>query len=401
MKEKILVFGGTYEGRKLCEYLERNGIEATAYVATEYGEELISGLRSVDVISRRLGVEEMTSVMEGGFQTVVIDATHPYAEEVSQNIAKACHATHTRYIRLLREEIEAEGLIHVKNAEEAARYLHTTEGNVLVTTGSKDLSAFCSIEGYEKRLYIRILPDVESLRHCRMLGFSGKNIIAMQGPFSLELNTALIKQYDCKYLVTKSSGSPGGVEEKIRAAEDTGCRVLLIERPTKETGHTLREVIRMLEDQCNVKKEFFPLFVPSNGKKALLVGGGTVALRRVKTLLLFRFDITVIAPEITDELKELCEEGKIKIEHRAFRDGDIEGQYLVIAATNVRAVNEKIGKLADHSGLFVSVCDAQTECNFYFPGVVTDPSVVVGITSEGSSHKTAKETVEKIRASLR
>ena len=102
----------------------------------------------------------------------------------------------------------------------------------------------------------------------------------------------------------------------------------------------------MLEDQCNVKKEFFPLFVPSNGKKALLVGGGTVALRRVKTLLLFRFDITVIAPEITDELKKLCEEGKIKIEHREFRDGDIEGQYLVIAATNIRAVNEKIGKLA-------------------------------------------------------
>ena len=90
--------------------------------------------------------------------------------------------------------------------------------------------------GLRERCYPRVLPSVSSLEACQAAGFPPKQIIAMQGPFSAELNRAVIRQLDISVLVTKESGAAGGFEEKCAAARDTGCRLIVVERPTRERG---------------------------------------------------------------------------------------------------------------------------------------------------------------------
>ena len=83
---------------------------------------------------------------------------------------------------------------------------------------------------------------VDSLERCLTLGFPPRNIICMQGPFSKELNVALLRQYQIKTLVTKDTGGYGGFREKAEAAQEAGCALLVVERPGAEAGLTLEEI---------------------------------------------------------------------------------------------------------------------------------------------------------------
>ena len=86
----------------------------------------------------------------------------------------------------------------------------------------------------------------EVIERCFALGYGGKQIIAMQGPFSYTLNVALLRHYDCRYLVTKNTSQAGGMDEKIAAARDNDVTVVLIERPVQESGLTLAEAFVLL-----------------------------------------------------------------------------------------------------------------------------------------------------------
>ncbi|GAE90129.1 precorrin-2 dehydrogenase/sirohydrochlorin ferrochelatase family protein [Acetivibrio straminisolvens] len=147
-------------------------------------------------------------------------------------------------------------------------------------------------------------------------------------------------------------------------------------------------------------KEYFPLFISSKGKKALVIGGGKIATRRISTLLNFEFDIIVVSPSTTKEIRQLADDGLITYIQREFLDGDLEDKFLVVAATDKREVNKYIGDRAKELGAYVSVADVKEECNFYFPAVITKDEVVVGVTSGGKSHKTVKDISDAIRKVL-
>lgn len=145
------------------------------------------------------------------------------------------------------------------------------------------------------------------------------------------------------------------------------------------------------------KKTHFPLFVSSENKPVLVVGGGKIAERRVQTLLEFSFAVTVISPTLTDTLTELSQVGAYLYHNRPFEQQDIAGMYLVVAATNDREVNRTIGALCKEQQILVSVADKKEECTFYFPAVVLDDQLVIGITTEGKSHKRAAECAALLR----
>jgi len=133
-----------------------------------------------------------------------------------------------------------------KKYEEMVGYLMTKAGHILLTTGSNHLNIFT--ENLEReRLYARILPLPSVIQKSIDLGLKPKNIIAMEGPFSTELNKALIIDYNIAYLVTKDSGEIGGVQEKMDAAKETGCELLVLERPFLNYG----EVYNHIEDIVN------------------------------------------------------------------------------------------------------------------------------------------------------
>lgn len=141
------------------------------------------------------------------------------------------------------------------------------------------------------------------------------------------------------------------------------------------------------------KNLFFPVFISLQGKKCVVVGGGTIATRRVQTLIEFCEDIVVIAPEVSKELTSLIAEGRVQHKNRIYKTGDCQGADLVIAATNMRQVNYQVGKEGKSLKAYVSVADAMEEGNFLFPGIAKDhdTGAVIGVCSSGRNHSLAKK----------
>ncbi len=315
--EGILIFAGTTEGRELSETLARAGIAHTICVATEYGETALTPHPSVTVHRGRMGREEMAEFLKNGHFSAVVDATHPFAKEVTANLKAAVgdaaglfgplpylrlgreqggdaaqleemphclglgqeqggdaarlgemppylslgreHAGDTAqllepfpYLQLGRGHASQSGggISYFQTEEACARALEGTEGNILLTTGSKGLPAYCRSGKLKERLYVRVLPSVESISLCEKQGIYGKRILAMQGPFTEGLNEAILRQYRISCMVTKESGKAGGFPEKLEAARRTGTQVFAIGRPEESGGYSFAALCRKLEEIC-------------------------------------------------------------------------------------------------------------------------------------------------------
>lgn len=244
---KICVFGGTTEGRELVEFLNAQPCEVTACVATEYGQALLPEAERLTVSARRLPADEIKALLTDGHFDLVIDATHPYAASITKSIACACAETGVERWRLLRGASDApEDAVFVESTEKAIEFLDQTEGNILLTTGSKELKAYSQIKNFAERVYARVLPLEDSLVLCREAGVKAAHILAMQGPFSEEMNTAMLRAIGAKWLVTKDGGAAGGFAEKAAAAAKTGVRLLVIGRPAEADGIGLSETVARL-----------------------------------------------------------------------------------------------------------------------------------------------------------
>lgn len=249
MKE-ILIFAGTTEGRELSEYLAVAGIAHTLCVATEYGEIVLKEHTLVKVHKGRMNQEEIEVYIKAGNFGAVVDATHPYAEVVTQNIKNAMQDMDIPYLRLKRESnvtSSYEKIHYFKDSVSCAKALEKTDGNILLTTGSKELSVFAKFIDRKERLYVRVLPGIESLQLCMDCGIAGKQILALQGPFTTQMNEAMFRQYQIKCLVTKESGNAGGYQEKLDAAQNLGIPVFAIGCPAEQEGYTFEEVCEQLE----------------------------------------------------------------------------------------------------------------------------------------------------------
>lgn len=305
---KVIIFGGTTEGRELARILADRGALVTVSVATELGEEMLRDIFSEEepghfrTLVGRLNVEEMQRIIRD--YDICYDATHPYAVEVTANLREACRKTGTKYIRVIRKEAEraesdrgqggvlqsepdqgsetvlqsktaqsseaarqsatvqnsetnqnmeavqksevvqkSDSIRVVQSAANAAEYLLETKGNILLTTGSKELRAYAEIP--RERLYVRVLPTHDSIAACEAAGIPHRNIIAMFGPFSQRMNEAMLEQYHISYLVTKEAGRNGGFEEKLQAAKRCGVKAIVIRRP-EDSGVTVEEAAAMM-----------------------------------------------------------------------------------------------------------------------------------------------------------
>ncbi|XCP84444.1 precorrin-6A reductase [Roseburia hominis] len=274
--KQILIFAGTTEGRKLAEWFSKSfggkpsGVKEPSdrppqegprekkpempvgenkvivSTATEYGKVCLGDLEGVQILTGRLNVQEMETLLKEKIIDLVVDATHPFATEVTKNIKTACQRADVPYLRCLREKMdcltaENAGIVRVDSVEQAAKYLKTVGGNILITTGSKELWKYTEIPDYKERCFARVLSTMEAVAESERLGFEGKHLIAMQGPFSREMNEAILRHTNAGFFVTKESGKAGGFEEKLEAARALGVTLVVIGRP-KEEGMSLDEV---------------------------------------------------------------------------------------------------------------------------------------------------------------
>lgn len=269
----ILLFAGTTEGRKAAEFLSLSGIKTDVLTATEYGKSIIEiNSDFINVISGRLNESEMEKMLSTNKYKLVVDATHPFAQNVTENIKSACKNTKTEYIRLLRDTSNTENLncFYVKNHLEAAEYLKNKGGNVFLTTGSNNIEYYLTDSNLKERIFVRVLPLAESLDKCLKSGINPAHIMCMQGPFSEEFNIACIKETNSKFIVTKQTGSAGGFDEKLSAAVKSGAQTVVIKAP-KEEGVCFTEFKNIIKNLFNIKeKKIVNLVSAGPGKKELL-----------------------------------------------------------------------------------------------------------------------------------
>lgn len=401
-QRRILIFGGTTEGRLLFEQLQDLSIQADLHVATAYGKGLVDEGTQGFVESGRLDAEGMVSLFRQRMPEMVVDATHPYAVEVTKNLKSACETADIPYLRLSRAATEAEGVILCETIEEAVAWLDQRLGVVLSTIGSKGLHHLTGIRDYENRVYARILPLAEAVEDAVALGFNGSHLICMQGPFTVEMNLAMLRQYKCDYLLTKDSGASGGFEEKLTAAKASGAQVVLVGRPSDSGGLSYEQALRVITGREEArapegKLTYFPMYVNLRGKRVLVVGGGKIAARRIETLLKFDCDITVVSPEADAAVLAHCRGERLTLRARRYSEVDLESADMVLAVTNDREVNRRVGLEANALGIPVSVADAREECAFYFPAIVEHDGIVIGLSSQGHSHHGVSALAKKLR----
>lgn len=248
MNRRIWIIGGTSEGRGLVKELAQLDIEIYVSVATMYGAKLIEQHSNVKVLPERMDLAAMQAFLAEHQPDCVIDATHPYATVVTQTVKEACALSGTEYLRLVRPAEAGYGsAVVVHDFAEAAEVLSHTEGKIFLTTGSKNLPDFTAVPDYSERIALRILPMQDSLAKAVELGYKPANIVCMQGPFEEDLNIAMIKHFNAKYLVTKDSGKVGGFEEKIAAAHEAGAELVIIARSENEHGSGYADIVAQMK----------------------------------------------------------------------------------------------------------------------------------------------------------
>lgn len=277
---EIIVFAGTTEGCDISNFLAEHQIHVLACVATDYGSKSLKENEYLKIHAGRLTEPEMEALLNEKKPEMVLDATHPYAAEVTENIRTACQNTGLEYRRVLREAgAYQDQAVYVPDTQAAIEFLEGTEGNILLTTGSKELGKYTALSDAGERIYARVLSLPSVMETCKGYGFEGKHLIGMQGPFSMELNATMLRQFDCKYLVTKDTGKAGGFQEKIDAALSCGTVPVIIGRPLKEEGLSVAECRHMLAEYFGftVKPHITLLGIGMGSQETLTVQGKKAA----------------------------------------------------------------------------------------------------------------------------
>ncbi len=231
MNKKIFLIAGTEDGRELAEFLVRHGFDVTASVVSDYGRKLLENCADIKINDTPLDRDDLEKILRTEFDCLV-DASHPYAKNISSNAIDAAQAAKIFYVRYERAETEfvGEKIFPVDSYEEAATKAAQLGKNIFLTTGSRSLKIFVDRLG-DCNLTVRVLPTAEVLAQCEALGLSPKQIVAMQGPFSVALNVELFKHAAAEVVVTKNSGQVGGADTKLAAAKILDLPVVLITRP--------------------------------------------------------------------------------------------------------------------------------------------------------------------------
>ncbi|KYP79464.1 precorrin-6A reductase [Ferroacidibacillus organovorans] len=248
----IFFMAGTSDARDLALAIQDAGYPLLTSVVTEHAA---NALKAVELQVRvgRLDIAEMMALLKEKGATLLVDASHPFAEEAhltAMAAANACGVTYLRYERSSQTFRDHASLLHVDTYEEAAQLAAQKKGNVMLTTGSKTLPIFTAklVGDPEVRLVARMLPRVDNMEKCVQLGVGQENIIAMQGPFSRDLNEALYRHYGTTLMITKESGGPGAVDEKVEAALAMGIEVIVIGRPKLDFAVSFSTVDALLSE---------------------------------------------------------------------------------------------------------------------------------------------------------
>lgn len=230
----IFVLAGTSEAKETIKLLRDKGFKVSASVVSSYGYELLANNGIDHLKQESFNREELLKCLKEMDTVFLVDATHPFAKQISTLAMEVAAELNIKYLRLERQScvLPDNPLIEkVTTLEEMEKYL-LKDQNVFSTLGSNNLSQIVSlVKRVGANLTVRVLPVSKSIKACEDLGLKPENIIALKGPFSKELNKALFKEYEAQLILTKESGDIGGLSEKIAAALELKIPAVVLCRP--------------------------------------------------------------------------------------------------------------------------------------------------------------------------
>ncbi len=233
----VVVIAGTKDARQIACDIAGLGVKVAATVTTEFGRQLFTGNNGIEIFEGKLDADQMACLIRSTGARCLIDASHPFARVASANSIKACQQAGIPYLRFERKTtvVDDGRVLFAETFEAAAEKAAALTGNIFLTIGSNNLEVFTKkIADFKDRLFARVLPDSRVLIKCEDLGLNAGNIIALKGPFSVEINIEMLKYCNAKVLVTKDSGETGGVEDKLEAAMRLGITAIVVQRPEIE-----------------------------------------------------------------------------------------------------------------------------------------------------------------------
>lgn len=229
---------GTSEGKRILSLLNKYTEDIFITTATGYGGELLKNYKYKVLNTKPLDYDALKKALIDNGVTMLVDASHPYAEEITQNAKKACQELSVEYVRYERPSIiekykNQEQIIQVESYEELKDKLFDIKGCILNTTGSRNIEKIKNLN-LDNRIIHRVLPSAKVMENIISQGIKVEDIIAIKGPVSYELNRAFIKEYDAKAIILKDSGKEGGTEEKLLSAVDLGIYAFVLKRKKLE-----------------------------------------------------------------------------------------------------------------------------------------------------------------------
>uniref|UniRef100_A9A6C6 Precorrin-6x reductase n=1 Tax=Methanococcus maripaludis (strain C6 / ATCC BAA-1332) TaxID=444158 RepID=A9A6C6_METM6 len=241
----LWIRGGTSDANKISEEIKKNfkDVFLILTTTTDFGGKIAENYADL-VISEKMDYENLKKTLLDKKIDIFIDATHPFATHASETGIKISKELNIPYIRYERPIEEIKNAFYVENFEEAAKLaLKISKKNIFYMSGIKNLKTVSEIIPIEK-LIVRILPTSvpEALKI-----LPSKNIVAMQGLFSENLNKDLIIDYDCDVIITKDSGKSGGLHEKVSGAILSGAKTIIIKRPEMDYPLKFEKIDELIE----------------------------------------------------------------------------------------------------------------------------------------------------------
>ena len=234
----IWIVGGTTEAVKVAARI-KNKVHYIVSVATPSGKEAFEG---ENVLVARLTEQEMiVFIKEYGIEKIV-DLSHPYAVEVSKNANKAARTCDIPYIRYVRAMTDVKEAVVINEMSALLTYLEGIKGCVFFTTGANDIHQFEKVKAGNRFVY-RILPAPFSIQKAADSGVAMEDIIAIKGPLSKALNSAMFTDYSADYVVMKNSGIEGGTAKKIAACREKGITPVVWNRKVEKGVYCLDALI--------------------------------------------------------------------------------------------------------------------------------------------------------------
>lgn len=242
----IWIMAGTGDSKKIIEKF-KNEYSIMITTATTLGRKNFSNYKNV--ISKMMNYDEMSDFIDKKNIKLIIDATHPFANDASNNAINASKSKGIVYIRYERKKTKLNKAVLFNSISELADFLKNEKGNILLTIGVKNLNQFSKIK--RKKLFVKILPVLESFIECEKHNIIQNNIIAMKGIISVKLLRSIINEYNIKYMVMKDSGIEGGTDLKIKACKLEKIKAYVVKREQikyPEVYNNINQLIKRVKE---------------------------------------------------------------------------------------------------------------------------------------------------------